>query len=1707
MYLEGQFVDGKPEGTTFLEGNSLFCAFGPSTRRRFSHFSTVYFTSMGNETSQYQDAAAVDPTQNEDRVLTVGTTDGPADPSVGPAYDAWVDPDYETYISTNMTYEVVVTKDTSKFKWRKYAAGMNPQGEANLEDVTVTLPGGNPEDVDSETGITTVGIYTNSFDYTYELKVPTGFTSYFQWRKYPKGETNASASAWSANFLIPTTESSAQALDSGLSIYFNSETFTSQTEWSFTVTAEGSGRGVFSDPVAISTSPLVLDLGVTVRFSTTAGKGQLDRWVFDALTYKPNVVPATWVSDRHVRCPVPAYDAGLWDTDEALAGIQHELKISNRGNYSFTDPCFTAVADGRTVCGATVTHADFDTRGPPHESSLEGFTENMKIYVDGFYSGDAEQKYHVEVTQASPLKFKWRKSSVGNDAVGTAWSSEVAVAEAETTQTLAGLAGGNSGLTDGTRSLPYQQYAEEDQNGFVQLELGVKIKFATKSGKSVGDKWSFVAKTFWSTPFSAVSFSDVGEQAAADDSLLDLGGVYSGAESRTYELVIQVDTGAFKYRSYPYGKAASGTFSDAISVSTSWTDLDRNIRLRFKTLVGKTHGDTFTFNAYRGHVITYMARPYLQTEATIRGQVGSGSYTPGDPRVPTASGVYLGSDEAHFEVKIAGTCTTSCTQFKWRKVLWGKKEDHYSRVSVGWSDLVDMTSGLHDLSDGVRVQWGITSGYKKDNTYSFSARPVPSSILPAVSGWSEDAIPDSPSVLVSGAYTPNLNNYSTTDTGISRFSSDDALVTIEFDSATQFRWRKDTGAFSSLLTVDPDRALSLTDGLNVTFSSANGYTAGKKYLIPMKSHLPTVTNVTTAHTGGKSFPRVTSPVADVGNYLNSNHGSLIGDVVPMKANLGWHTITAVPTPGHVENGRYGLSNVINSVPTSGYVSNHYPDISVEIAGEAIYTPVASAMPGIVRVTGTYSGTSSWVYEIVATGSVGSDVKWRRYAKGTSPGDTSYSANLDITGLNSEANTLSLDQGVEVYFVTSGTSLDTGMKWTFSAEKGHTFRFREVGRADWSSPIEISEGPQALVGGVSLQFSSLSGYTSGDQFLVTNRTVDSYGVYAGDYDATYEIEIHEPISSEVTSPVLERAAGSDTTGLASNLKVSGTYAGKVTYFYEVEIADASGTASTFKWRKYLEGASAGAGPFYAARDVTLATQPQELDEGVKVSWGAVTGHTTGDTWTFSVRKGDSFKWKKLDAAGEVKDSSPSTGIKISGVGRIRAEGERGNLLESLGSYSGSADATYVIEMLNKSTAAFRWRKAPRDLPAHAVLLDEGWSQTVNVVVGQVQHLSDGVYVQFSSESLQAGDIFYIDAKATSAHHLSNGVYVNFGATSGYALGDKWSFNATAPILARGPMQGGTELLVSGTGFIDSDKLTCRLFDERSRHTMFLPATFISPTLLSCVTTAHHPDTIMDPVFTGVGSSNVDVGGLFHGEQDTEYTVKISGKAGSRLTYEWTATDHLGRPITHRGLQNGTVWNTAGFYSVGWEGVQFRFPDPASSYEVGDQWSVKALALSESEHPHIGYETIRPGVSKKVYVSNDKLSYSEFPAESASPGFAKFLFSDVYVSVSGNDAAGDGTYSEPYRTIQQAVKASLQGAGNEDTIVVLDGRYTGVGNNGLHPMGKKLTLRAANFGESVIDCSDSDSPELLANGDRHGPALSTGSFLIKGINTEGCYNRGH
>ena len=53
----------------------------------------------------------------------------------------------------------------------------------------------------------------------------------------------------------------------------------------------------------------------------------------------------------------------------------------------------------------------------------------------------------------SSLQFQSRKSSVGNDAVGTGWSSAITGAEAGTTRALTRLEGCYSGM----RSLSYKQ--------------------------------------------------------------------------------------------------------------------------------------------------------------------------------------------------------------------------------------------------------------------------------------------------------------------------------------------------------------------------------------------------------------------------------------------------------------------------------------------------------------------------------------------------------------------------------------------------------------------------------------------------------------------------------------------------------------------------------------------------------------------------------------------------------------------------------------------------------------------------------------------------------------------------------------------------------------------------------------------------------------------------------------------------------------------------------------------------------------------------------------------------------------------------------------------------------------------------------------------------------------------------------------------------
>ena len=69
---------------------------------------------------------------------------------------------------------------------------------------------------------------------------------------------------------------------------------------------------------------------------------------------------------------------------------------------------------------------------------------------------------------------------------------------------------------------------------------------------------------------------------------------------------------------------------------------------------------------------------------------------------------------------------------------------------------------------------------------------------------------------------------------------------------------------------------------------------------------------------------------------------------------------------------------------------------------------------------------------------------------------------------------------------------------------------------------------------------------------------------------------------------------------------------------------------------------------------------------------------------------------------------------------------------------------------------------------------------------------------------------------------------------------------------------------------------------------------------------------------------------------------------------------------------------------------------------------------------------------------------------------------------SDPLENGTAAHPFDAIQEAIDAALAG----DTVVVLDGSYTGTGNRDIDFTGKAITVRSQNGPENcVIDCQGS------------------------------------
>ena len=1394
---------------------------------------------------------------------------------------------------------------------------------------------------------------------------------------------------------------------------------------------------------------------VVMLSSKTAG----DVFQFDVYTTSPHIVDARYRGARQLACVAPQYDPTLPDLDVWTPGRQLELKVSSRGNSSFSEATCYDSGTGQTTTGATLLK-----------------DEDHTIYISGYYTDTAAYTYEVAYQGDGTFEaYKWSAGGA-RDVSETIVSANIATAP-------------------------------------THIDSSVYVAWANTENKTAGSYCRFTANPAFSTPFSPVTFTDGGATTTGDDAVMVVEGVYRHTESVEYEVAMAGSHSLFFYRSRPYPHGTNSDWSewsntlsisaDPIAIGTSYDsdreeDLPTGITVRFPTgLAGKQDGDKWTFVAAAGHLVTYFAEPYV-TAATA-----ASTNADGDPGAITVTkDSYTGHARRTFTITFPSDCGTNCASF-----YWSIDEGPYSSSTGLSHTLRYITTGAMELAYGVSIEFSEVSGWVANNEYTFDVLPIPSSVLPLVPTPTDD-------IWVMGTYAIS-------DTA----PAEDAVYSVRVESGgSSFVYRKNYGAWSS--STSAASTVAIADGLVLNFGATTGLEA-KTYTIDARTHISKVDSVSTPHSGTRAVAAIAATQPHESNRLRANGrenggGGLLGNIVPDGSHQGKMNITAVPTPG--------------------YVTNSYPTVYIKILGEPVVVGVTCVRAlgesdPEIDVEGTYTGDKSFVYEVETEGS--DKFKWRKYPKGST---TAYATAWDEDNDMDTSTAEALDEGLSITF--SALGMDAGVVFTFTAEKGHSFAYRLIGHLAWSNEIEIVGEPQPLAAGVSVHFHDHSGYSTDDIFLIQNRTIDSFGGYTGDSDGTYVVEIVDDTTIDVA--IFMPDSSSTASGLATVLDISGTasYTGNSTMVYEVKIATGptDGSPSTYKWRSYLEGHAAG--PY--STPVECALFDQELSHGVSVAFGAATGHSTGDSWQLVAHKGDTFKWK-----GPAADATWSDSYRISSVGLVEANAHNtgsqdANIdIEAFGSYTGLEDTYYTIEIL--SGGKFRWKADTDRTRVHG--LTAGcpetsdsilcWSHGITIVPSAVQPLTEGVYVMFTgTSSWTAGDVFHIPVKASTHHSLSHGVKIAFGSRSGYAgpwseglgsqNGDYWSFDVAYATPARGPLGGNTELTILGSGFLPSDGLRCKLWDDRTGISLVAVAQYDSPTRVRCVVPAHTPDVLSDPEFFGLGLSSMEVGGVYTGDDAEDDTPGLKAAAFevevvSDTAFKW-------RVNADRSTSGDLTFTGPIDFSTDWvdlsDGVRVKF-GATSGYTATDRWEFYAAHFSPEVHPTVQLGTIRPGVMKSVYVSNDAgITWS---AEGTA--LASYLFSDIYVSTEGDDLTGDGTASLPYGTLQQAVLAAnaepragflydsdvtgqryrgAPGVGlaahiNRDQVIAYPGHYFGAGNTGLFPVGKVVTVRSAVENGAVIDCRDSRTSAVLNSADKMqtgGAVAQLGHIGLEGFVVDGC-----
>ncbi|MBD3180965.1 hypothetical protein GF312_01665 [Candidatus Poribacteria bacterium] len=92
--------------------------------------------------------------------------------------------------------------------------------------------------------------------------------------------------------------------------------------------------------------------------------------------------------------------------------------------------------------------------------------------------------------------------------------------------------------------------------------------------------------------------------------------------------------------------------------------------------------------------------------------------------------------------------------------------------------------------------------------------------------------------------------------------------------------------------------------------------------------------------------------------------------------------------------------------------------------------------------------------------------------------------------------------------------------------------------------------------------------------------------------------------------------------------------------------------------------------------------------------------------------------------------------------------------------------------------------------------------------------------------------------------------------------------------------------------------------------------------------------------------------------------------------------------------------------------------------------------------------------------------------------------IYVDDANNAGPWDGSFANPYRYIQEGIDAAVNG----DTVMVLDGTYTGEQNRDMDFAGKAITVKSQNGPDDcIIDCQDSGRAFQFSSGEDENSVL--------------------